>query len=188
MSELFLPLQLQLLLAGMLFFFIGYALAPLAYAKKIKWLTAYPLWVAEKLESWTKKKINPYILFVFILSVNTTSLTLDFLSGWAPGLPILFAVWTGLNVGVITFKTLKGEFYYTALINPVALLELPAVFITFALAFGINAKILFLNVPGTDFDFQLYLNSFIWLVLPLLLIAAFVETALIHWSQKIEQE
>ncbi len=185
MSELFLPLTLQLILGGMLFFFIGYALAPAAYAKKIKWLVAYPLWVAEKLEAWTDKKINPYLLFLFILSINSVSLFLDFLSGWLPGLPVLFAAWTGLNVGVITFKTLKGEFYYAALINPVALLELPAVFIAFGLAFGVNAKIMSLHASVTQFEFQQYFHSYFGLVMPLLLIAAIVETALITFAQKM---
>jgi len=187
MSDLFLPLTLQLLLAGMLFFFLGYALAPLAYAREIKWLTTYPLWVADKLEAWADKKINPYLLFLFILSVNSISLSLDFFSGWVPGLPILFAVWTGLNVGVITFKTLKGEFYYAALINPVALLELPAVFIAFGLAFGVNAKILSVNISVAQFGFQQFIQSYLGLVLPLLLIAAIVETALITFAQKMEK-
>lgn len=187
MSELFLPLTLQLVLAGMLFFFIGYALAPVAYAKEVRWLIVYPLWVADKLEAWADKKIKPYLLFLFIFFINTFSLSLDFLSGWLPGLPIIFAVWTGLNVGVITFKTLKGQFYYAALINPVALLELPAVFIAFGLAFGINAKIMSLNLSATQFEIQQYIDSFFGLVVPILLIAALVETVIIVFAQRVEK-
>jgi len=187
MSELFLPIRLQLVLAGMVFFFAGYALAPWVYFKKIKWLLTFPLWIAEKLEKWSKKEINPYLMFIFIFSVNTFSLTIDFISGLVLFLPILFALWTGLNIGIVTFHTLKGEFYYAALLNPVAMIELPAVFITFALALGYNLQLMELSGQDTSWGFDTYLHSYIWIVIPLLLISAVVETFFIHWAQKMEE-
>ncbi len=186
MSDLFLPVRLQLVFTGMVFFFVGYAAAPWIYHKKVKWLLVFPLWIAEKLESWSKKKINAFGLFLFIFGVNNISLTLDLLSGFILFLPILFAVWTGLNIGVVTFHSLKGEFYFAALVNPVALIELPAVFITFALALSYNLQLL--EWGGKEFFWQTatYLHSYLGIVLPLLFVAAVIETALIHWAQKIQ--
>ncbi len=186
MSDLFLPVRLQLVLAGMVFFFSGYAAAPWIYHKKIKWLLAFPLWIAEKLETWSEKKINVYWLFLFIFSINSISLTLDLLSGYILFLPILFAAWTGLNIGVVTFHSLKGEFYFAALMNPVALIELPAVFITFALALSYNLQLL--GWGGKEFSWKTdtYLHSYLGIVIPLLFIAAIIETAFIHWAQKIQ--
>lgn len=188
MKELFLPINLQLILAGMVFFFLGYALAPMVYFKKVKVLTTFPLWIASKLEKESHKKWNPYFLFVFIFSLNTISLTIDFFSGFILFLPIVLAVWTGLNVGVATFHTLKGELYYLALLNPVALFELPAVFFTFGLALGYNSKILNLGIINTSIGSGIYWHSFLWIVIPLLLIAAVIEAALIYLAQKMEQK
>ena len=188
MSGLFLPVRIQLVFVGMVFFFSGYAAAPWIYHKKIKWLLAFPLWIADKLKTWSEKKINVYGLFFFIFGVNSISLTLDFLSGFILFLPILFATWTGLNIGVVTFHSLKGEFYFAALLNPVALLELPAVFITFALALGYNMQLLEWSAEGLFWKFDTYLHSYLWIVIPLLFISAVVETALIHWAQKIEEK
>ena len=188
MKELLLPINFQLVLAGMVFFFFGYALAPLVYHKQIKPLTAFPLWIAAKLEKESQAKWNPYLLFLFIFVLNSISLSIDFVSGFVFFLPILLAIWTGLNVGVVTFHTLKGTFYYAALFNPVALFELPAVFCTFALALGLNIRESGLEILNLNSDLSLYLNTFLWLVLPLLLIAAVVEAVFIHWAQKMEQK
>ncbi len=186
MSALFLPVRLTLVLAGMVFFFVGYAAAPWVYHKNIKWLVAFPMWMSVKLEAWSKKKINVYGLFLFIFGVNSISLTIDLLSGYILFLPVLFAAWTGLNIGVVTFHSLKGEFYFAALLNPVAMLELPAVFITFALALGYNLQLL--QGSGAEFSWKvnIYLHSYLWIALPLLFIAAIIETAFIHWAQKIQ--
>lgn len=186
MSDLFLPVRLQLVFAGMVFFFSGYAAAPWVYHKKIKWLLAFPLWMAAKLEIWSRKKVNHFGLFLFIFGLNSISLTLDLLSGYIVFLPVLFAAWSGLNIGVVTFHSFKGEFYFAALMNPVALIELPAVFITFALALSYNLQQL--QWSGTEYDWkaETYWHSYLGIVFPLLFIAAIIETVLIHWAQKME--
>ncbi len=180
-------INFQVFLISMLFFFAGYALAPTAYYKKINWLTAYPFWIVEKLDKWVKKKWNPIILFLFLFSLNSTSLFINLLSGLAPVLPLIFAVWTGLNIGIITYHTLEGHFYFASLLNPVALFELPAAFISFTLALQYNLS--GLNITVIKFpaaDFSAYLEVFVMIVLPLLFISGVIETILIFFSQKLE--
>jgi hypothetical protein len=180
-------LHFNFFLISILLFIIGYVFAPTAYYKKIRFFTAYPLWIAAKMESWAQKKWNPFILFFFLLCLNSVSLYLNFLSGLVPFLPVIFAVWTGLNIGMISYHTLKGHFYYTSLINPVALFELPAAFIAFTAAIQYN---LTLYLPEFSFvdahSFGEYVQLFYYIVFPLLIISGIIETLLIHFSHKLD--
>ncbi len=179
-------LRLTIFLASALFFFIGYGLAPVVYHKNIRWLLAYPMWMAEKIEKWSKQSWHPGIIFLFIFSMNLISLSVDFFSGLIPLLPVVFAVWTGLNVGLVSFHTLEGNFFYASLFNPVSLFELPAVFSAFTLAFQFNTRFFpewkIVTVPSLE----VYMQAFLTIVLPLLLIGGIVETALIKFMDKME--
>jgi len=180
-------LSFSVFLSSILFFLVGYALAPTVYFKKISWLLAYPMWVAGILEDLMKRKWHPVSLFVFIFFLNSISLSIDFFSGLVPFLPVLFAVWTGLNIGLITYHTLEGHFYFAALLNPVALLELPAAFITFTLALQYNLKNLHVHLgAAAEPAFASYLHLFLVAVLPLLFVAAVVESLLISYGKKME--
>jgi len=186
-QELLGRLNISIFFSSMFFFFIGYALAPVVYSKKTVLLLAYPMWIAGKIELWMEKKWNPVVLFLFIFSMNTISLGVDLLSGLVPFLPLFFAVWTGLNIGVIAFHTLKGRFYYASLFNPVALLELPAAFAVFTMAFQYNIKIFNINFNGFQaHSFSEYAAVFAVIVLPLLFAAGILETWLIFLHKKME--
>jgi uncharacterized membrane protein SpoIIM required for sporulation len=173
-----------------LLFFLGYALAPTAYYKNIRWLVSYPMWIVKKLDVLSKKAWNPVFLFIFLFSMNSFSLLVDLLSAVIPLLPFLFAIWTGINIGVVTYHTLEGNFYYTALINPVAFFELPAAFLTFSMAIQYNLSNLGITslsgINWRDVAFERYVFLFIIAVLPILLMAGIIETYLIHMSKKME--
>ncbi len=181
-------INFRIFLFSMVFFFAGYTIAPWAYFKNIKILLAYPKWLSKKLDKLASKRWPFLILFLFILSVNTFSLFVDLISSFVPGLPLVFAIWTGFNIGVITYHTLVGKFYFTSLLNPVALFELPAAFITFTLALEYNCVLLqcgwITNLPD---NFFYYLNSFLLIVIPLLILAALIESAAIKFAQRIEE-
>ncbi|MGD9488254.1 MAG: stage II sporulation protein M [Calditrichaceae bacterium] len=180
-------LNFNIFLTSALFFFAGYAFAPTACYKKINWILVYPRWLVSKLDHLVKKKWNLMILFLVIFLVNGASLFINLLSGFIPGLPFLFALWMGVNIGVVSYDTLEGNYYYAALLNPVALFELPAAFISFTMAFQYN--LINLNIPMKGIaaiPFSEYIHLFIEIVLPLLLIAGILETALINFSQKLE--
>jgi len=181
-------LHLPIFLASALFFFIGYGLAPLVYHKNIRWLLVYPMWMAEKIERWSKQNWHPGIVFLFIFSMNTISLTVDFFSGVLPFLPVAFALWTGLNVGLVSFHTLEGEYYYASLLNPVSLFELPAVFSAFTLAFQYNFRFIPELTTFTVPSLSVYFNGYLIIILPLLLIGGIVETALIKLMDKMQNK
>ena len=179
----------QIFFVSILVFFVGYTFAPTAYYKNIKWLTAYPLWVSKKLERLTKINWNPIVLFFFLLIINSISLFAALLCGLAPILPVLYTLSVGFNIGVITYHNLKGKLYYAALLNPVALFELPAAFVVFTMAFQYNLQMFNLNILNIHpAAFKDYINVFFYLVIPLLTIASIVETTLIIISKKINPD
>lgn len=182
-------LNLRLFIFSMVLFFAGYTIAPWVYYKDIKLLLAYPKWLGKKLDKLAAKRWHFITLFVFILIINSFSLFIDLISGFVPGLPVLFAIWTGFNVGVITYHTLVGKFYFSSLLNPVALFELPAAFIAFSLALEFNCVLLECSLfPNLPQHFTSYLNAFVWVVIPLLIVAGIIETAAIKIAQRIEEE
>jgi uncharacterized membrane protein SpoIIM required for sporulation len=180
-------INLQVFFVSILVFFLGYTFAPTAYYKNIKWLLTYPLWVSKKLESLAKVNWNPIILFFFLLVLNSISLFVALLTGLLPILPVLYAMSVGFNIGVITYHNLKGRLYYAALLNPVAMFELPAAFIVFTMAFQFNLQLFNLNILNIkEVVFKEYLDVFLYVVIPLLIVASIVETTLIIISKKIK--
>ena len=171
-----------------LLFFIGYALAPTIYYKEINWLLKYPLWIIKWMDQLSKQKWKPIYLFIFLFIINAFSLFVDLISAFIPILPFIFAIWTGINIGVVTYHTLEGSFYYAALLNPVAFFELPAAFLTFCMAFQYNFSKMGIStismVEWKDIAFEHYLFLFLIVVLPVLFIAGIIETYLIHFSNK----
>ncbi len=182
-------INFRIFLFSILLFFVGYTLAPFVYFRQIKILLAYPMWVARKLDKIADKNWHYLFLFFFIFSINLISLFIDLISGYIPGLPFLFAVWTGLNIGIVTYHTLEGRFYYVSLLNPVALFELPAAFAAFSLAIELNCNLLNCFVFDRQITtFQPYLHSFAFIVIPLLIVAGIIETFAIRLAHKVEEE
>ena len=181
-------LSLQIILFAALLFFIGYALAPTVDYKKIKWLTAYPFFIIHLMDKYFKKEWPAPVIFIVILGLNSFSLFLNLLSGWVIIFPFILIVYTGLNVGVVMYHTLEGKFYYASLLNPVAMIELPAVWIsiTMAIQFSLNrisGMEIFANI-----SFNQYLVYFFYTIIPLLILAAVIETILIMIARKHESE
>ena len=182
-------INFQVFLLSILSVMVGYVFAPTVQYKQIRLLMVYPLWIESKLEKWSPEKWQALPLFLFLFALNLLSLFVDLLSGLIPFLPFIFAVWSGINIGLITYRKLEGQFYYLSLVNPVSIFELPAVFITFTAAIQYNLThigVPFLELPKVDE--AAYLQLFLILVLPLTLIAGFVETILIKLIKRMEKE
>jgi len=182
-------INLQIFLFSALLFMVGYALAPTVHFKKIKWLLAYPLWIERVLEKILGEKWNSLLMFLFIFILNVISLFIDLLSGLILFIPLIMALWMGLNIGIVTYNMLNGRFFYSALFNPVTLFELPAAFISLTLAFqlnlaSLNTTLFVLN----DVSFSLYFNTFIILVIPLLIISGIIETIALHVSKNFDDK
>jgi hypothetical protein len=181
-------LNFQILVLSALLFFIGYAFAPTAYYKKVKWLTVYPFYMINIMDRYFKQNWSPIIIFLVILILNTISLSINLFSGWGIILPFLFVVYMGINIGVVMYHSLEGHYYYLSLFNPVALLELPAAWISIAMAIQFSLTKYFEANFLDNIRFSQYLDYFYMTVFPLLVIAAFIETFLIVLARKREQD
>ena len=186
--EVFSVLNLQIVLLSALLFFIGYVFAPTAYFKEIKWLTAYPFFIIKIMDEYLKKDWNPVLVFATILFLNSFSLFLNLLSGWVVVLPYLVIMYMGLNVGIVMYHTLEGKFYYVSLINPVAMLELPASWISVAMAIQFSLARLSDGDLFGLISFQEYMGYFLQTIIPILVFAALIETVLIVVVRKRESE
>jgi len=177
--ELFSIINTQIFIISILLFFIGYAIAPTAYYKKIKWLTVYPFFIIKLMDDFFKNKHHPLKIFIIIFFLNTVSLFFNLISAWGVLLPFLFIVYMGINIGVVMYHSLEGKFYYVGLLNPVAIIELPAAWlsITMAIQFSLQnfLKLSFLPKIG----FMQYVDYFLATIIPLLFFAGIIETILI---------
>ena len=86
-------LNFQILILSALLFFVGYAFAPTAYYKKVKWLTVYPFFMIKIMDKYFQQNWSPMIIFIVILILNTISLSINLISGWGIILPFLFVVY-----------------------------------------------------------------------------------------------
>jgi hypothetical protein len=185
--EVFGVLNAQVILLAILLFFIGYALAPTAYFKNIKWLTAYPFFIIHLMDKYFKKEWPPTLIFIVIFFLNTFSLFANLLSGWGIILPYIFIVYLGINIGVIMYHTMEGKFYYASLLNPVALLELPAAWLSIAMAIQFSLEHYFSIGWFEHENFGTYIQYFGQTIIPILILSALIETILIMMARKYEQ-
>jgi hypothetical protein len=186
--EVFDVLNLQIILLAALLFFVGYALAPTAYFKQIKWLTAYPFFIIHLMDKYFKKEWSPPIIFVVIFLLNSISLFVNLLSGWGIILPYGVIIYMGINIGVIMYHSLEGRYYYASLFNPVAILELPAAWLSIAMAIQFSLGNTFNIVQFGNISFETYVRYFIQTIIPILILAAFIETLLIMVARKQEEK
>ena len=182
--EVFGVLDTQIFIGAALLFFVGYAIAPTAYFKKIRWLTAYPFYIIKLMDAFFQKKHHPLKIFIILFSLNSLSLFSNLLSAWGIILPFLFILYMGINIGVVMYHTLEGKFYYVGLFNPVALLELPAAWLSITMAIQFSMQHFFGLAYLPEITFGQYLSYFMYTVIPLLVVAGIIETILIVKSEK----
>ena len=78
--SVFKVINFQILFFTIFLFFIGYAIAPTAYYKKIKWLTIYPFFIIKLMDAFFQKKHHPLKIFFILLILNSISLFVNLLS------------------------------------------------------------------------------------------------------------
>jgi len=180
-------INIQVYLFSVLLFFIGYAFAPTAYYKKFKWLTAYPFFIINLIEKHFNQDWPPLKIFIVILLLNSVSLFLNLVSAFGIVLPVIFSIYLGINLGVVMYHTLEGKHYYLSLFNPVALIELPAAWLSFTMAIQFSARNYFNISEIPDINFSQYISYFLLTVIPLLIVAGIIETGLIIVAKKFEK-
>ncbi len=187
-TELFDTINLQIYLFSVLLFFVGYALAPTAYYKKIKWLTSYPFFIINLIEKHFNQDWHPFKIFLVLLVLNSASLFLNLVSAYGIILPLMFSIYLGINLGIVMYHTLEGKHYYLGLFNPVAIIELPAAWLSFTMAIQFSAAQYF-NVDGiTVVSFNQYCYYFLITVIPMLIVAGIIETGIIVVAKQFEKK
>jgi hypothetical protein len=155
------------LLAAVLFF-LGVLAAPIVVRKEIKPLLWYPLWMWGLI----KRHIDlgaPFLkLWALIFSLNSVSLFCNLVSGLFIILPPLFSFLLGIHIAIISLKELRKVRLVLLILNPVSLFELPA-----GRELYLSTYTNVLSLFGREF------MGYLFLVLPLLIIAGFIEVSLI---------
>ncbi len=170
-------------------FLAGIYLAPNVVEKNIRFLLRYPRWMRRLMEKYFTRKYPFLVLFLIIFSLNNVSLFVSFLSGFILIGPPVAAFLTGLNVAVISYDMLGWRGIWQVLVNPVAWLEFPAAWISFALGFRLSEAF------WSSHDWSRVQEQF-WILLPLyvkyvmvlLFIAALLESALIVLAERMKDE
>lgn len=161
-------------------FAVGYVAAYPVGKLEVDALTWYPLWIWKGVMEAISPD-DPWLkLFVFLLAFNSVSLLANFLSGFLVVLPYVFAFLLGLNIGVIAVEEagvwgLVG----TTLLNPVAWIELPAAFTSLAIGMQLSEALYGEGLEGAAQSFPALAEVYLYVVLPLLLAAALLESTLI---------
>ena len=166
------------LLAAVLFF-LGVFFAPIVVKKEIRLLLWYPLRIWRLI----KRHIDldaPFLrLWALIFSFNSLSLFCNLVSGLSIILPPLFAFLLGAHIAIISLKEVGRLGVVPLILNPVSLFELPAAWISLSLGMSLGRGLYMskyanvLNLLGRE------LMGYLFLVLPLLAIAGFIEVSLI---------
>ena len=147
-------------------------------------MTAYPFFIIKLMEAFFKKKQHPLKIFFIIFFLNTFSLFGNLISAWGIFLPFIVIIYMGLNIGVVMYHSLNGKFYYLGLINPVAMIELPAAWLSTTMAMQFSLKYFMKTSFLPAIEFVQYMNYFLHTIIPMLLIAGIIETILIAKSEK----
>ncbi|HDI52183.1 MAG TPA: stage II sporulation protein M [Bacteroidetes bacterium] len=167
-------------------FIIGTLLSSYVLEKNIHFLIAFPLWFYNKIKKLFTKGLPIWVQFLIIIVWNSSVLFWGYLSGFTVFLPYIFAIWTGLNVGILVQNEMGEERnLWIIFINPVSLFELPAIWISYSLAI----KMSMFYFKSHDFAqlvtiFRENLPLFGWVVLPLLTIAALIESVIISYVNR----
>ncbi|NOY76332.1 MAG: stage II sporulation protein M [Calditrichaeota bacterium] len=181
-KDVFATLNWDLIGFSAIFFMIGVLMAPTIIERNLRWLTAYPEWAFQKIERFVEKKPSVLKLFLVIFLLNTLSILLVYLSGFTIVLPFFLIIWSGINSGILLYKNTGGGIALVLFfLNPVALFELPANWIGFSLPLEMSLFYFHTFTYKTVLQtFQRNFFIFLWLVIPLLVLAALIEASLIH--------
>jgi len=169
-------------------FLAGIVTAPWVIKLNLKFLIKYPTWVYQTLLKYIQYERGAFALFILIFSLNTLSLFLDLVVGWGIFLPFAFAYLTGLNIAIISYNLGGSTGILALFFNPVALIELPAAWL--ALSAGMKLGISIIkngSFAQASVFFKQGIDLFVFFVIPLLLIAAILESTLISFVREFHE-
>jgi len=168
--------------ASALLFIVGTAVSYPVASRELRFLTWYPLWIWKKVRDLLSPE-DPWLkLFVFLFVFNSVSLLANLLSGFLIVGPPVFAFLLGMNLGVISVEEAGAAgIPLMILLNPVAWIELPAAFVSLAAGMQLATSIFEEGfITGVSIFPELF-ETYLFVVLPLLLVAALLESTLIRF-------
>lgn len=166
------------LLAAALFF-LGVFFAPIVVKKEIRPLLWYPLWIWRVIKGHIDPDDPFFRFWAIIFSLNSLSLFCNLVSGLFIILSPLFSFLLGVHVAVICLKEVGKLRLFPLILNPVSLFELPAAWISLSLGMNLGRELYLKGYTHAIYQFQQELMVYLFLVLPLLAIAGFIEVSLI---------
>ncbi len=166
------------LLAAALFF-LGIFCAPIIVRKQIRPLLWYPLWIWRVIQRHMDPNVPFLRLWALIFSLNSISLFCNLVSGLFIIFPPFFAFLLGLHIAVICLKEVGNLRLFSLILNPVSLLELPAAWISLSLGMSLGRELYLRGYTNVFSLFRSEFMGYLFLVLPLLAVAALVEVSLI---------
>jgi len=175
------PVETRWFVASAVLFAAGVVASYPIAVLELRSLTWYPLWVWKKVRDALSPE-DPWLkLFVFLLVFNSVSLLVNVLSGFLVVGPPAFALLLGMNLGVISVEEAGAAgIPLMVLLNPVAWLELPAAFVSLAVGMQLATVIVEKGLVAGAYSFPELFNAYLFVVLPLLLSAALLESTLIR--------
>lgn len=188
-SDLIQAIDLKYFFFSALLFMFGLYLGPAAVEKEMTSLLKYPRAMMRLMERYFKPDYSFITVFLIIVILNNISLFSSFVSGFLIIGPPVAAFLTGFNVAVISFEMLGWRGIWHILLNPVAWLEFPAAWISFALGFELAKT----QLTGLEWHSTLKAFEILWpvyakYVFVLLLFSAVLETALILFARRFPDE
>lgn len=182
-NKIFSLITVELFFISAGLFIFGLFLSIYVVKKRIKWLCWYPEWIWNKLKAFLGNKPAYTELFLLIFVLNSVSLFFNLVSGFGIVLPIIFAILIGMNVGIIGYKEGGIKALLLMFFAPHALFELPAAWLSIALGIRLGLEMIAVNC-GIKLIFSKILFIYLYVILPLLFLAALVESAFIYASSK----
>lgn len=177
-------IELFLIAAGL--FFAGLWLSIGVVKKQIRLLCWYPEWIWEKLQDFLNHRPSLIKLFALIFLLNASSLFFNLISGFGVVLPAVFAILLGMNVGIIAYEEGGIKALASMFIAPHALFELPAAWLSIALGLRLGLEMIAPN-SNIRWIFHQNLSLYVQVILPLLFIAAVLESIFVYVSfQKLQ--
>lgn len=187
-------------------FFIGIFSAGIVLKYRLSLLMRFPLWLIDRIMKFLSANANPYLIFMFIAAFNSIAILIYMSTGAiSPILPTAICFLTGMNIGIVAgampyiiVSTQKEqarkqitppeprEETKTAFVLRsigavlVASLELPALW--FSIAMGATIEKTLFNPAFTPAVLYERVSAYIMIIVPVLIISAAIETAVIHIS------
>jgi len=162
-------------------FVSGLLLSLWVVKKQLRFLCWYPDWIWKKSKDFLNKRPSLIKIFSLIFLLNASSLFCNLISGFGVILPALFAILLGMNVGIIAYQEGGIKALLLMFIAPHAIFELPAAWLSIALGIRLGLEMI---TPNANIRWIFYQNLSLYLrvILPLLFIAALLESALVYFS------